>query len=90
MAHGHVFVLSRLTCRPGHESWVCRGAALTWRDNGPCIDDLCAWVLVTLMVWFAFRGTATPERAGMVWVVPGAYFVAGRADITYELNFFQL
>jgi hypothetical protein len=38
-------------------------------------------VLMTLMVWFCFRGTATPERAGMVWFVPGVYFEAGRADI---------
>lgn len=39
------------------------------------------WVLITLMVWFCFRGTATPDRAGIVCVVSRLYLDDGRAAI---------
>lgn len=39
------------------------------------------WVLMPLVIRFAFRGTLTFERARILWVVPGAYFSAKRVVV---------
>lgn len=41
------------------------------------------WVFITFMVWLVLRGTATPVRAGIVWVLFGGYFDDGREDILW-------
>ena len=44
------------------------------------------WVLMALMDWSLLRGTATPERAGMLWIVPGAYFETGKVTMIQALE----
>lgn len=42
MAHGHVFVLRRLSCVACRERWVGRKGRRAWRDDGPGVDYLGA------------------------------------------------
>jgi len=90
MAHGHVFVLRRLACRPGRESGVSRGAALAWRNNSPCVDDLCAVGVDDFngLLCFQRHRNARASRDGMgcAWRVFGRWKGRHRC----ELDFFRL